>query len=267
MKNPSDTTGWTAIVLAAGRGAGDPLAAYFGVTHKCLLPVGGTPMLRRVVIALNDHPQIRDIVVSIEDEALLAEALGELAGRVRFAASDTSAARSAAAAVKDQENGFPMLLTTADHALLDRAMLDHFIAQSSASGADLTVGVARAETILGEHPAAKRTFLTFGRDRVSGCNLYGLLGPASLRAIELWQTVEANRKNPIAIARAFGVYALLRFATRSLTLESAFGLASRRLGITGWPVEMPMANAAVDIDKPEDKELVERILASHRSSS
>lgn len=262
MKKHSDTARWTVIVLAAGRDGNDPLAAHFGVTHKCLLPVAGVPMLQRVVSALADHPVIGDIVVSIEHPELLPRALGDLADRVRHTPSGASAAQSAYAAVKAEGDRFPILLTTGDHALLDHRMLDHFLSTSSAAGADLTAGVARAEVILAEHPGAKRTFLTFGGDRVSGCNLYGLHSRAALKAIELWQVVEANRKNPLAIARAFGPYALLRFVTRTLTLASAFALASRRLGITARPVELPMANAAVDIDKPADHELVERILAS-----
>ena len=216
-------------------------------------------MLRRVVAALDSHPRIGEIIVSIEDEALLPQALGDLAHRVRFTPSQASAAQSAAAAVREAGGFYPILLTTADHALLDEQMLDHFIAAST-PGSDLTVGLARAETILAAHPDARRTFLTFGADRVSGCNLYGLLSDKALRAIDLWQTVEANRKNPLAIVRAFGLHALIRYATRTINLDGAFELAGRRLGLTARPVLMPFANAAVDVDKPDDKELVEEIL-------
>ena len=47
---------WNVIVLAAGRGPDDPMAAAYGVTHKCLVEVGGIPMLRRVVDTLQNHP-------------------------------------------------------------------------------------------------------------------------------------------------------------------------------------------------------------------
>ena len=163
--------------------------------------------------------------------------------------------------MRNCNQNYPILLTTADHALLNGDMLDHFIAGSESAGGDLTVGLATAETILSVHPDAKRTFLAFGSDRVSGCNLYGLNTERALRAIELWQHVEANRKNPLAIARAFGVRAVVRYVTGWLTLDSAFALASTRLEITAHPVLMPIANAAVDVDKPADKVLVEDILA------
>ena len=44
-------------------------------------------------------------------------------------------------------------------------------------------------------------------------------------------------------------------------LEKAFELASQKIGISARPVLLPFANAAVDVDKPEDKELVEEVLA------
>jgi hypothetical protein len=45
-----------------------------------------------------------------------------------------------------------------------------------------------------------------------------------------------------------------------LNLDSAFAIASRRLGLEARPILLPFAEAAVDVDKPEDKELAERVL-------
>jgi len=40
-------------------------------------------------------------------------------------------------------------------------------------------------------------------------------------------------------------------------------LVSRRLGIDAAAVVLPMAEAAIDVDKPADLDLVESILAGH----
>jgi 2-C-methyl-D-erythritol 4-phosphate cytidylyltransferase len=73
---------WTALVLAAGRGPDDPMARAFGVSHKCLVEVGGVAMLARVLATLRAHPAITRIAVSIEDEALVRQAIGPLPGDV-----------------------------------------------------------------------------------------------------------------------------------------------------------------------------------------
>ncbi|MGE0211259.1 MAG: nucleotidyltransferase family protein [Parvibaculaceae bacterium] len=251
---------WTAIVLAAGRGSGDPLARAYGVSHKCLIPVGGIPMLRRVVDTLRTHPGVASIAISIEEPSVVSTALGTAYPDVAVIPSSDSAPASALAAVEAVASAWPILLTTADHALLDRAMLDHFFSASEGARADLTIGLATAETILAAYPDAKRTFLRFGRDRVSGCNLYGLMSARALGAVDLWQRLDRDRKRPWRIVGAFGAGAIIRYALGLMDLSGALALASRRLNLAARAVLMPFANAAVDVDKPEDKELVEDIL-------
>ncbi len=251
---------WNVLVLAAGRGPDDPMAKAYHVTHKCLVEVGGEKMLARVVRTLVAHPRIGSVSVVIETPELLAEAAGPLAGKVTFLPPAMSAARSALAAVEGDPR-FPWLITTGDHPLLTAEMLDYFLTEVAGHDADLSVGLAGAETILKRFPEAKRTFLKFGRDHVSGCNLFALTSKRALAALAFWHDLEKMRKRPWRLVGAFGPVALLRFATGMLTLDSAFALASRRLGLIARPVLMPFAEAAVDVDKPADKDLADRILA------
>ena len=127
---------------------------------------------------------------------------------------------------------------------------------------DLLVGLATAETILAAHPQSVRTFFRLGATRVSGCNLFALRNAKALALLRLWQDIEKNRKKPWRIVSAFGPMAIVRFLTGTLTLDGAFALVSRKLGLTVAPVLMPFAEAAIDVDKPADKELAEAILAA-----
>jgi CTP:molybdopterin cytidylyltransferase MocA len=257
--------GWNALVLAAGRGPDDPMAKAYRVTHKCLIAIGGEAMLKRVVRTLLSSPEIASVTVAIETRDLLDDALGPLAKDVAFRASGESAARSALAALPEGTS-YPWLIATGDHPLLTLEMVQFFLAEATRSGADLCAGLARAETIVARFPDARRTYLEFGSDRVSGCNLFALRSPRSRTALDFWHGVEKMRKRPWRLIGAFGPVALLRFATGMLTLDGAFALASRRLDLVARPVLMPFAEAAVDVDKPEDKELAERILAERQSS-
>jgi GTP:adenosylcobinamide-phosphate guanylyltransferase len=250
---------WNALVLAGGRGADDPMAKAYRVTHKCFIEIGGEPMLKRVSRTLLASSEVASVTVSIESRELLADALGPMAASVAFLTSRESAALSVLAALPER-TGHPWLITTGDHPLLTLEMLHYFLDAAARSGADLCAGLARAETILARFPEARRTYLTFGPDRVSGCNLFALTSPAARKAVAFWHDLEDVRKQPWRLVSAFGPVALLRFLTGSLTLDSAFALGSRRLGLTARPLLMPFAEAAVDIDKPADKELAERIL-------
>ena len=59
----------------------------------------------------------------------------------------------------------------------------------------------------------------------------------------------------------FGPLLALRAATRPITLDGALRSAGRKAGIDVRAVRLPFAEAAIDVDKPSDLELAERILA------
>ena len=201
-----------ALVLAAGRGPHDPMARAYGVGHKCLLPVAGTPMLMRVLNALADSPRIGRVLVSIEDPEvpLAATGFAELARNapIETIPSAERASSSVGAALRSGRLDHPVLVTTADHALLSGEMIDHFCDASLMHEADLTVGLAESETILGAYPGSARTFLKFSGGRYSGCNLFCFKSDAALAAVDFWQRVERDRKKPWRLVRAFGTLAL-----------------------------------------------------------
>jgi GTP:adenosylcobinamide-phosphate guanylyltransferase len=236
------------------------MASAYGVSHKCLIEVGGTPMLRRVVDTLANHASIGEIWVAIDNRDVGAQALGDAVSQVTFVPTAESAAGTVSALLAQSRGDYPILLTTADHPLLSAAMIDSFLTGSTAAPADLTVGLASADTILAAYPDASRTFLRFGEDRVSGCNLFGLRTPNAAKAIDFWHYLEPLRKKPWRLFAAFGPMALIRFFSVKLNLDRAFAVASRRIGIVARPILLPFADAAVDVDKPADKELAELIL-------
>ena len=249
---------WTAIVLAAGRGPDDPMAKAYGVSHKCALPVSGVPMLRRVVDALQSSRSIASISVSIEKAEVARNILGKTSKVAVFASEDTAPLSAIVAIRKNPE--FPVLLTTADHALLTPEVIDYFCGQAELNGADFSAGLARAEVILGAYPQSVRTFFKFGKDRVSGCNLFAVRNEKGLRILERWKYLEQVRKKPWRLVAAFGPSALFRFLLGKLSLDEVFRIVSKRLGLTAKPILLPFAEAAIDVDKPSDLALAETIL-------
>ena len=249
------------VVLAAGRGPSDPMAQAFEVAHKCLVPVAGVPMLARVVEALRPCAGVGNISVSIDDPAPVASALGGAAG-VGVLASSTSAPASVLSALERPETNWPVLVTTADHALLTPEIVSHFLNEATVSGADISVGLATRQTITAELPATKRTYLKFSDVDVSGCNLFALNSDKGLAFVRFWQQADKNRKKPWKLIGAFGLWPLILWATGQLSLERAFKMASAKFGAEAKPILLPFARAAVDVDKPEDKDLVEELLSA-----
>jgi hypothetical protein len=53
----------------------------------------------------------------------------------------------------------------------------------------------------------------------------------------------------------------VRALTRTIGLADALARAGQRLGLSARLIAMPMAEAAIDVDKPADHALAETILA------
>lgn len=265
-ETPGSASGrrFSALVLAASRGPDDPMARALGVDHKCLIQTAGVPMLCRVLDALAASASVARIAISIDDPAVLDRSpVAGVLDRLDVAViqSAATASRSVLAAAAALADPFPLLVTTADNALLDAATVDLFCREALAGGAKLAAGLAPASVILRDYPAAKRTFLKFRDDGYSGCNLFALTEPAALDAVRFWAGIERHRKRPWKLVGAFGPVSLLLFLARRLSLDDAMARASKVLRVPVAAVKMPIAEAAMDVDKPADLVLVEEILA------
>ncbi|MCQ8278610.1 nucleotidyltransferase family protein [Acetobacteraceae bacterium KSS8] len=247
----------TAIVLAGSRGGRpDPMAVAAGLSHKALLAVGGEPMLSRVIRAVRGCPGIDRIVVCADGaENLLANCPGTegVLGRPQSPSPSLSVAAMLA------EFGAPLLITTADHALLTPEMLAHLLHHAPA-GADVAAGVATEAVVMAAFPDTRRTWLRFRDGRVSGCNLFLLRTPHADGVLRFWRRVEESRKRPVRIARLIGLRALFLYATGLGTLPAMLRVLGRRVGAKLAVVTLPFADAAIDVDKPGDLALVRRIV-------
>ena len=248
---------WTAIVLAGSRPGVDPFAAEHGTDLKALIPVGGIPMVARPVAALLDTARIESVRVLAQQPERIAAVLPN-DPRLSVRQSGSTIASTLDEILADPATRYPLLVTTADHALLDPAMISDFIAK--AEGADVAIGLVERRPLMARLPQTKRTWLRFGGGAYSGANLFALGSAKAAEAVNLWRSVEQDRKKGWRVIAALGPAALLGAALRLRTLDQLLASIGRRLGITIRKVEMEDPLAAVDVDKPADHELVTAIL-------
>jgi CTP:molybdopterin cytidylyltransferase MocA len=253
-----------ALILAGSRGPNDPVAAIGKVAHKALTPIAGRPMLAFVLDAVRGIPDVERIFICIDAETDLRPITnGTPFTRVPPASSP---AASVVAALQAIDGDRPLLITTADHPLLTPEMIRHFL-EHAPSEAALCVGLAEAETVKAAYPEGKRTFYRLAGKGFSGCNLFLARKPGAARVAEYWRRMEGHRKNPLRLVREIGVGALVRYALGLLSLDGAFRHVSLLTSAVIRPVILPFAEAATDVDKPADYELVSRILMKRLSSS
>jgi CTP:molybdopterin cytidylyltransferase MocA len=258
---------WTAIVLAGRRPGEDGFAAAHDVAAKALIPVGGEPMLGRVARTLLASPSIGRIVVLAQDAgALLVGRLGWMAEEARIATAEAGDGISAsvAAIVGTIAAPYPVLATTADHPLLTAEMIEAFIA--GAAGGDAAFAMVERSAVERLHPDTRRTWLKAADGHFSGANLFAFMTPRSRSGIEFWARAEKDRKRALRLLSYLGPAIFLRALTRTISLRAAAERAGRKAGIRLKAVLLPFPEAAIDVDKPADLELAERILAARAAS-
>ena len=247
---------WTAFLLAGSRPKGDPLAQSMMLGHKALIPIAGEPMVLRPLRALLASPEVGNIIVLTQDPADLWPVLPD-DERVSLRASSGTIAQTSAEQLADHAAEFPVLVATADHALLDPAMVAEFTAK--AEGADLAIAVVESKPLLTRFPQTRRTWIGFKGGRYSGANLFG--SNRVLPAVGRWGAVEQDRKKGWRLLAALGPALLLGAVLKLRTVHESAAAIGRKLGITIRIVEMSNPVAAIDVDKPADHALVEDIIA------
>ena len=247
MSSPSPEAGARVIVLAAQReGRLDPLAAEAGVSHKCLVPIGGRPLLAHVLDALSRVGRVAEVTIVVEPGAearlkQIAVASGVMAGFAEAADNIADSVYAGAASAAG-----PVVITTADNVLLTPAAVDKVI-DRLAAGEDTVVALARKEDVLSAHPEGQRRFYRFRDGEYSNCNLYGV-SLAGLRLAETFRSGGQFAKHPWRVARAFGILNLIRLRYGFVSLGGAMRLLSRRFGVSIGAVLLRDGAHAIDVD-------------------
>ncbi|PHY20423.1 GTP--adenosylcobinamide-phosphate guanylyltransferase [Caulobacter sp. BP25] len=243
-----------ALILAGSRGGEvDPAAAYAGVAHKGLIVLQGHTLLERVLGAVQ-AAGAETIGVSANDETIRSALAGADVKVLPPAAGPSQSVADGATTL-----GFPLVVTTVDHALLKPEWIAQFLADTPAD-ADVAVLLASEERVQAAAPQTKRTYLKFRDGRYSGCNLFLLRNENALNVIAVWRKVEALRKQPWKIAAMLGPSFLIRYALGLLTLDEAVARLGKLADVKAAAVRAHDGLAAVDVDKPSDMDLVRELV-------
>lgn len=237
------------VVLAGQRRGGiDPLAARFGQSHRSLIPLAGRPLIAHVLQVAAAHPAVASLAVSIEREAFdpVWDVLTRLPGRGNVALVEAQAdiAGSVRAAMQGWDG--PLVVTTADHALLTAQSID-----AMADGllhADAAFALAPRASVEAVHHGARQPFAAFADGAMVPCDIYGISGADAIRAVEVFRGNGGYDRSASRLARALGPVGLLLLGCRLLTLDDAIARVSRRLRLRLGAVVLDDGTQALDVD-------------------
>lgn len=252
---------YTVLLLAAQRPGGSPLSARTEDRHKCLIDIHGRPMIAWVLETLLAAPMVKQVVVSIEEKSALAGVPQVSDPRVTVAGSGRNLYASIDRALSGGGGAnYPVIITTADNPLLSVDMLAHFCRELEARKPDAAAAMARAGVMRAKYPEGQRRFYVFRDDEYSNCNLYALTGERALRAARIFRRGGQFRKKTTRTLRAFGLVNLILYKLRALSLERLAERLSRRFGVRLAFIEMPFAEAPIDVDNERTLQVARDII-------
>ncbi len=255
---------FTLVILAAQRtGVVNPLAAEHGVSHKCLVPICGKPLIAHVLDRATTMPDIVKIRISVESDAhaaidaLLLPYRAAFGRPIELVASEPGIADSVLRAVEGQPA--PYVITTADNVLVTHAAMRAIAAMLG--NADITAGLASEAAIKAAHPEGQRRFYQFADGGYSNCNIYGIAGAKGLAAVEIFREGGQFMNNPKRLINAFGLVNILMMKWGWITLERAFQRISKRFRLVAREVVYADGALAIDVDNARTYAVAESLLA------
>ena len=257
-------TPFSAIVLAGKRPGKDPVAEAAGVACKSFAPIGDRPMVHRVLDTLAAARQVGSQLLCGPAQAMI-DQQSELkarieSGEVQWIDSHSTPSLSTYHALQSLDPSAPILVTTADHALLSPQIVDYFCTEARRMNCDLVVGLTPYEGVVSAFPETKRTAIKFKDGRYSGCNLFGFLTPRAYRAAKFWRQIEQERKRPIKMIGILGWWAVVQYLMGRTSLDQGLEQISRKLQIRVRAILLPFPQAAVDVDTAADWHFVQNLV-------
>ncbi|WP_338245152.1 NTP transferase domain-containing protein [Aurantiacibacter hainanensis] len=252
----------TVIVLAAQRtGVVNPLAARAGVSHKCLAPICGRPLIAHVMEALTTLPAIREIRVVLEKDGqaevdAVLEPFRERGTPITIHDSDPNIVESVLAATRGEDG--PFVVTTGDNVLLTHDGFEQL--RSAMRDADGVIGVTTKERVHAVHERGQRGFYEFKEAGYANCNLYGLSNRKGLKAAEIFREGGQFQANRGRMVRAFGLLNILMMRFGLTTFADGLTRVGKRFDAKLKPVVFEDGALAIDVDNERTYAICEWVL-------
>lgn len=264
----AETLPLTLIVLAGQRaGIVNPLANRAGVSHKCLAPIGGKPLLAHVLDTLVMLPNVAAIRISIEAGAhsALGPVIADYASGavpIETVASKPNLVDSVLAAAGDDPG--PFVITTADNVLLTGEAVAQI--RREMLEADAVFALARKRSVLAAHPDGQRNFYRFRDDEYANCNIYGLADRKALAAAEVFRGGGQFMKSVGRMIRSFGLHNIVLLRLGFFDREGAMRRLSRRLALQVKATVFSDGSLAIDVDNERTYRVCEELLTRRQAS-
>ncbi len=251
-----------AIVTAGGVPEPDELLyPYTQGKSKCLLQVHGKSMVQWVLDALDGAETEHVVVMGLPVDTPL-----QFSGNTHILPSQGGIIENIRAGAQElvriNPEPRPLLLVSGDLPCIDADMVKWISQQAISNPADLYYSVVAREVMERTFPGSKRSYIKLLGQEVCGGDMMVIQSQSATGHLPIIDRLVESRKNAVKQASILGFDLLLMLLLGKLSLEKAEKMISKRLKIKGKVLVSPFAEVGMDVDKPNQLELVKQYFAS-----
>ncbi|MEJ2598974.1 MAG: NTP transferase domain-containing protein [Anaerolineales bacterium] len=159
------------------------------------------------------------------------------------------------------------LIASSDIPAITPEMVDWEIETTSRTNLDAYYTIIRKEVMEKRFPNSRRSYTRLKDMQVCGGDMNVIRTMAASGNDQLWERIIAARKNAFKQASLIGYDTLLLLLLRRIDLAHAVERVTRRLNLTAQAVISPYAEIGMDVDKPNQLELLRADLASRHAGA
>jgi len=248
-----------AIVLAGSLNEGR-LKECSNAPSEALIKIGDKCMIEYVVNALLDAERVGKIII-VGSKLELDVIYGSKENVIVVEGGKTivQSLLNALDLIKDIDLNH-VLVVTSDIPLITGKIVDNFVERCSKEDADVVYPVVTKSLNEAKFPGVKRTYVKLREGVFTGGNLF-IINPSIVRpCAQNAEELVSLRKSPLRLVNYIGLTYILKYMLRRLSIKDAEARVSQLFNIKGKAVSVPYPEIGIDVDKPSDLELVEKIL-------
>ena len=243
------TAGWT-------QDEADPLVQYSHTQQKALIPIAGKPMIVHVVEALAASRHVKHIVVV----ALAPDVGVEFPVPVEYLPDAGGLFANTEAGLEYARTHYPGLdavfLSSSDVPTITPQIVDGFIDECFSSDHDLYYPVVERKTMESRFPGSRRSYVHLREGDFAGGDIILIRPSLVVNNRELVDKIAHARKSALRQARMLGLWTFCKLLTHRLSFADAEKRVHQVLNIRGRVMSFPYAEAAMDVDKPVQLDIV-----------
>ena len=247
-------------------GGGTTPAKLQGITtemERAFIPLLGRSLIGHTIDNIRHCPFISSITIVGNPKRLAEEFKGE---NYAYFEDTGSLYENLMLGLKELEAHRQVLVMTSDVPLVTGDILASTVDECFKSDAECYYPIVAKNVSERKFPGGERTYVTMKEGQFTGGNVFLISPKAVLRNEHIFQSVIRDRKNPLKLARLFGLSFIFMMLFGMLDIPMLEKKASQILGVKIKAVISPNPEIAFDVDKETDYVQVKRFLEKRREN-